>query len=69
MGGGSAFAMTEKVPHFVIGKRAKLALEVRLPVDSAELADSQFRFIFETLRQRYGQAITLCDEIYGSVRG
>src|SRR5882757_2440499 len=24
MGGGSEFAMTEKLPHFVIGKRAKL---------------------------------------------
>jgi hypothetical protein len=23
MGGGSAFAMTDKLPHFVIGKRAK----------------------------------------------
>jgi hypothetical protein len=27
MGGGSEFAMTEKLPHFVIGKRAKLLRE------------------------------------------
>jgi len=60
--------MTEKLPHFVIGKSAKFTLKVSRAADFADLATFTFGSVREIFRQPYKHPFTLRDEIRGSFR-